>query len=516
MELFLIYILFCSHLINVDANYILIPFDSMIYNPKNDVAIKEDALSSLFSEDVYFNLTIGNPKQTIKVFIRLDQYELRIKEPKYISSLSNSFKYHLINQKIICKENFYFTTLNTLEDLNNFIHSDKINKHKKENELIKGYKNVSFVYLNDTTNNQYLEKELLYYEYDKIIKYNYGMLGLKSRKIRWDTYPQFVEGLNDLKLINSSVFSFYFNKDKNEEHLGYLIIGEKFIDKETEYEEINKTNFALRGGSISWDLSFETIYSKSNDENLNSFYERSINAELKIELSYILGSGSYKAFIEKEFFNYLIEKKICEYKELKIDLSYRTFVCDGKSIIFLDYYNNKFPNLVFILRNIDDKLTFTKEDLFFKNTNDKYDTNFYFSIFFHSIKTTSWELGRIFLKKYRLSFSYDASLIYYHKSKLMNDIKENNIIQDDSNNNSQILKIFLIVFLGVIIFIFGFLFHKSIIKLPRKIKANELDDGYCYQNQDENKKINNDLDINNDCTISKEKRLYLELGTQNN
>ena len=516
MELFLIYILFCSHLINVDANYILIPFDSMIYNPKNDVAIKEDALSSLFSEDVYFNLTIGNPKQTIKVFIRLDQYELRIKESKYISSLSNSFKYHLINQKIICKENFYFTTLNTLEDLNNFIHSDKINKHKKENELIKEYKNVSFVYLNDTTNNQYLEKELLYYEYDKIIKYNYGMLGLKSRKIRWDTYPQFVEGLKQLKYINTSIFSFVFNQKSNSNHLGYLIIGEIYTDKIDEYENVTKTNFALRGGSISWDLSFETIYSKSNDENLNSFYERSINAELKIELSYILGSGSYKAFIEKEFFNYLIEKKICEYKELKIDLSYRTFVCDGKSNIFLDYYNNKFPNLVFILRNIDDKLTFTKEDLFFKNTNDKYDTNFYFSIFFHSIKTTSWELGRIFLKKYRLSFSYDASLIYYHKSKLMNDIKENNIIQDDRNNNSQILKIFLIVFLGVIIFIFGFLFHKSIIKLPRKIKANELDDGYYYQNQDENKKINNDLDINNDCTISKEKRLYLELGTQNN
>ena len=37
-----------------------------------------------------------------------------------------------------------------------------------------------------------------------------------------------------------------------------------------------------------------------------------------------------------------------------------------------------------------------------------------------------------------------------------------------------------------------------------------------YKNQDENKKINNDLDINNDFTISKEKRLYLELGTQNN
>ena len=266
MELFLIFILFFSHLINVDGNYISIPFDSMIYNPNNDITIKEDPLSILFSEDIYFNLTLGNPKQTIKVLIRLDQYELRIKEPNYISSLSSSFKYHLINQKIICKENFYFTTLNTLEDLNNFIHTDKANKLKKEKELIKEYKNISFVYLNDTTNNRYLEKELLDYEYNKIIKYNYGMLGLKSRQIRWDTHPQFVEGLNDLKLINSSVFSFYFNKDKNEEHLGYLIIGEKFIDKEIEYEEINKTNFALRDGRISWDLCFEAIYSKSNNE----------------------------------------------------------------------------------------------------------------------------------------------------------------------------------------------------------------------------------------------------------
>ena len=182
----------------------------------------------------------------------------------------------------------------------------------------------------------------------------------------------------------------------------------------------------------------------------------------------------------------------------------------------MDYYNNKFPNLVFILKNIEDKLIFTKEDLFFKNTNDESDTNFYFSVFFHSIKTTGWEFGRIFLKKYRLSFSYDASLIYYHKSKIMDNVKENTAIKDDNNNFSQILKIILIVVLGVIIFIFGFLFHKSIIKIPRKIKVNELDDGYYYQNEDENKKINNDLYINNHSTNSKERRLYLELGTQNN
>ena len=216
--------------------------------------------------------------------------------------------------------------------------------------------------------------------------------------------------------------------------------------------------------------------------------ERSINSELKVEISYILGSGDYKTFIEKEFFFFLIEKKVCEYKALKIDLSYSTFICDGKSNIFLDYYNNKFPDLVFILKNIDDNLTLTKEDLFFKNTNNKSDTNFYFRIFFHYNKKNTWALGRIFLRKYRLSFSYDESLIYYHKSKNMNNIKENTILKDDKNNNGQFMKIIIFVFLGIIIFIFGFLFHKSIIKLPRKLKVNELDDIYCYKNYHEKKK----------------------------
>ena len=132
MELYLIFILFFSYFINVNTNYIFIPFDSTIYNPKNDILIQKDVITSTFSDDIYLDLNIGNPKQTIKVFLRLDQYELRIKEPNYISSLSNSFRYHLIsNSKIICKENFYFITLNSLEDLNTFIHSDKPDKNVK-------------------------------------------------------------------------------------------------------------------------------------------------------------------------------------------------------------------------------------------------------------------------------------------------------------------------------------------------------------------------------------------------
>ena len=515
MEIYLIFILFFSYFINVNTNYIFIPFDSTIYNPKNDILIQKDVITSTFSDDIYLDLNLGNPKQTIKVFLRLDQYELRIKEPNYISSLSNSFRNHLIsNSKIICKENFYFITLNSLEDLNTFIHSDKPDKNVKEKKLIKEYKNINFVYLNDTTNNRYLEHELLEYELNKLIKYNYGMLGLRNTNIKYGNNPQFIDALKEVKVINNSIFSFIFNKDKNEEHLGYLIIGDKFIDREREYEDINKTNYAPRRGSLSWDLDIETIYSESKSDNLNSFFERNIAAKLRVELSYILGSKYYKDFIEKEFFNELVDKKVCEYKEVKIDLCYGTYVCNGKSDLFWDYYNNKFPDLVFLVKNIDDKLILTKEDLFFKNPNDKSDTNIYFRVYFHIIITTTWELGRTFLKKYRFSFDYGENLIYYHKSKIIDNINKNTAI--DEKNNSQIFKIFLVVLFCLIIFVLGILFHKSIIKIPRKIKANELEDEYHYQNEEKDKKLNNDLDINNENNIGNEKSLYMELGTKNN
>ena len=517
MELIYIYIIFISCLIRINAHYILIPFDSMVYNPNNDPKINTDYLSTIFSEDIYFNLTLGNPKQIIKTFIRLDEYELRVKEPKYMSSLSKSFKPDIKGDKIISKENFYFMTISTQEDLNNFLHSDTTNTTNKEKEMIKEYKNVTFVYLNTTTNNKFLEHELLEPELNKLLKANYSKLGFRNRNLNWDSHPNFLGNLKNLKHINTSIFSFVFNKDKNAEHLGYLIIGDLFIDKEKEYEEVNKTNFALRGGGVSWDLTISTIYSESNKENMNSFYQRSVSAELQVELSYILGSKYYKEFIEKEFFNELVDKKICQYKNILVDLSFGTYVCDGKSNIFLDYYNNKFPNLVFVLNNIDDKLILTKEDLFINNPYNKSDTNIYFRVYFHIIITTTWKLGRVFLKNYRLSFNDEQKLILYHRNKIIEKIKDNTVSQphDANDNKNNILKIFFIIFLAVVIFSLGFFFHKSIIKKPRKTKANELDDGFDYQNDNKNKSLNKELDINNEDIDRNEKSLYLELGTKN-
>ena len=67
---------------------------------------------------------------------------------------------------------------------------------------------------------------------------------------------------------------------------------------------------------------------------------------------------------------------------------YGTYVCNSKSEKFIDYYNNKFPDLVFIAKKIEDKLIFTKKDLFFRNPNNISDTKIYFNIFFNTLGTS--------------------------------------------------------------------------------------------------------------------------------
>ena len=510
MEFFLKYILIISFIRNVIGKYIVIPFDSFLFENKNRYILKEDPLSVRFQEDIIFNLSIGYPKQDIQMLLRLDQYELRIKEPNYISSLSKTFRPNKIIEKFICKENFYFMTINTANELNYFINNEESNKENEEKEIIKEYKDITFVYFNNTSNNKYIERDLSDYELNILYENNIGMLGLRPVQFQLDSYPQFLKTLKFSKYINISVFSFIFEKKPNSNHLGYLIIGDNF-NINNEYPKPNITNFALRDGKMSWDLIMDKIYCESKQEKIGSYHENNMNAQLKVEISYILGSKNYKQFIEKEFFNGLVKDNICEYKNILIDKLYGTYVCDSKSKKFQEYYNNKFPDLVFMVKNIEDKLILTKNDLFFKNNNNISDTHIYFNVYFHLLSTTTWQLGRIFLSKYRFSFNLDTSLIYYYSRDNL-EINNNNKNFDKEESKNIFYKIIFIIFLALIIFILGFLFHKSIVKNPRKIKANELDDEFYYpENKDKDKKLFNDLDINKE---NKNSNLYLELGNQ--
>ena len=114
----------------------------------------------------------------------------------------------------------------------------------------------------------------------------------------------------------------------------------------------------------------------------------------------------------------------------------------------------------------------------------------------------NWTLGLPFLKKYRLSFNFDSKQIGYYKDY------ENIPKNDEQNKLSFIfIKTIIIIILIIIIFILGMQFQKKIIKVPRKNKANELDDNYEY-NSYKNSHIN---DINNNINNGENKK-EVELG----
>ena len=94
----------------------------------------------------------------------------------------------------------------------------------------------------------------------------------------------------------------------------------------------------------------------------------------------------------------------------------------------------------------------------------------------------------------------DTSEIIYHKKRISDEDEDKGINNENYQDDYKILKIILIVILVLIIFFLGFLCHKFITKIPRKQKANELDDDFDYTTKDsQNKKLVGDdnLEINN-------------------
>ena len=491
---------------NFTNNYILIPFDISIVNiNKKKIEIQNDILSLKYYEEPYTNLTLGDPQQTIKMLLALDQNEIIIKDSDFNSSLSKSYKINRIDdEKYICNETFNLFTINSLKELNEYFHKDKNKRKIFQQNNTNFYKNVKFVHLN-ISNYKYLENEdeMPRDTLDKLLSFNYGILGLRLRNKNTNLSPQFIKSLKETESINASIFTFLFNKESNDEHYGYLLIGDKFIDSEKEFEETNKTYFGLRDGKLSWDLRTDTIYSKAKDDSkdVSNYKEKNIVVELYLERSYSLGNHNYKDFIEAVFFNDLVEKKVCSYQKMLADQSFGTYACDSKSKIFIDYYNNKFPDLIFYNENIGEEFILTKKDLFFYNNYNKSDTNLYFMIYFSTVYISKWMLGRPFLEKFRLSFDLGNSEILYHKKKISDEEEERSKIinggDNENTNFSTALKVILIIVLVLIIFFLGFLFHRLITRMPRKKKANELEDGFDYT--EKNEKLNkNNVGINND------------------
>ena len=505
-------------------NFYVLSFDTILVK---DELCQENLnfYDYLFQSELYTNLTVGSPPKDIKSLIKFESNGFYIYQKAYNYTLSTTHEKYFwpIDQwffnsiSLMIFDHFYFISYENYDD---FIQSNNKGTH-----LIQTNKTL-FVMM-------FKAREIFDKKYD-----NYAYIGLnyddkQSTSKSPETMINFINTANKRWKLNNSKFYFDFNKDNytynhffNNYHRGNFILGKDLADEKNETGKIKYTHLSKDNASQKWIIKFDKIYSLLNKTNIekdnsnktnknNTEFNYNYNqlyAELKLNKPYIIGTSEYYNYINKSFFNDLIIKKICFINLLNYTYNKNELFgisCKGDSDYFLNLLKNKFPELIFESKDLEKKFSLNIYDLFSYNIYNKSDTNLYFLILFYKIEKTNnknWILGIPFFKKYTLSFDYENKKIgYYYKTKVKNkEIKNNKIIL-------QILKVLGIIFLICIIFIFGMICQKKINKIPRKIKANELEENYIYENSyDKNNNYkNNDKDIN---SIESKNNKSVELG----
>lgn len=475
-------------LLKYSINDYILPFKTVILS-NNETLVKQDFLSNIFSRRLSSDFLIGSNSQNIQGIINMSQVGFYIYDNTYNYNSSSSFKYSNIIKSFYRKnhekgydanDTFCFIEYNSNMNLNNL-----------DIKKCKTFNNVNFELLKS----EGIPNVIKYY-------YKYALIGLGMHGNQ-DEYQlaTFIRSLKNTNMTNSHFFSFnFFENQKNGDINGYLYIGkEKFNESKG---IINKVVSFPINGQIFWNLKFKNIHTAIYDKMNSSIFEKYKEydtkiAELIVDMPYIIAIREYRLYITEIFFREFINKDICFLNKIKLDEDYSTFVCDNSSKLFREKLENEFPVLKFQHYDLNTTFILNQYDLFTYNYLNKSDTNIYFLVLFSAKEgnynpqnpskneIVRWKLGIPFFKKYKFRFNADSREINYYEqfNTSIEEFKNQNSNKNLENPNKKLYLILGIgggVLLLIIFFVLGFLCHKKIIRLPRKKKANELDDEYEY------------------------------------
>ena len=489
-NLILIFLLFSISYLSINS-LLAFPFETVNIIQQSEYNISpEDYLSTLLQNELYINLTLASPKQTIKSILKMEKYGYLIYNDAY--NYQNSSTYSLIDEDLKIqwvmgsniypsKEILYVPFYDSYNDFSN--------------------KYIKIIQTNETNFLRIEKKSESNYTFNNAF-YTYGLIGLKINSNPYFNAPEFIYELKKTSKINKYIFSFKFNQNKGKNNLfnsnnnGYFIIGEELTDIEKNQINIMYTKAKEVVSEINWSIVFDNIYTKTNnnENNFTDFKGNYLGANLEVNRPFIIAPAEYFNYIYENFFKESIEKNIC--KNYTTVNEFSGYICDGNSNIILNNIKNKFPILSFENKEFNETFYLKGEDLFSYNMFSKNDSNIYFmiicSVTKYNVYANSWFLGTPFFKKYQLSFNYESKMIGYYKG-------------DESNKNSGgiwkfltnsiVVKIIIIILLIFGIFVLGMFIQKKLGKNQRKNRANELDDDNfdynVYKNTDEKKNENN-------------------------
>jgi len=485
----------------LSLSIISIPFKLNISNDYKSYN-STDFYNAYFNRSIFLEMNIGTPSKKINAALTLKSSCFYFSNN---NSNSNTNKYYPINSssfKLNGKSNIY----TDLKNANDIIYFPDIKQNQKLSFLLKNDIDINIM------NNNYMP-----------------IIGLDDPYIIYGRTlicpcPNIFHDLKQAKLIKKKIWTIKFNSKYNGE---FIIGGELYEYNGKKYHEELYTKASY---DPQYSIIFDSIYTINkinnrikyiNEKNSNRMNKK---AFININSGVIIGTEEYKNYIDSNFFNNLIKRKICQVDSINDYLIYSCNIEFNRNISqqnpSTNYYS-EFPELIFSSKKLEYNFIFKSKDLF-EQIFDKY---YFLIIFKNNTKDNSkdsWYLGEPFYRKYTFSINFNSRAIgFYFEEKgndnQVNDINNNNKIDntkimDDMNNynknnnnniNNKILKYFIevIIVIGIVFIAF---YIGITIKEKRKKRANELkDDNYEYM-PEQNKDIN---EINN--TNKKEKLVEL-------
>jgi len=280
-----------------------------------------------------------------------------------------------------------------------------------------------------------------------------------------EEYTNFITQLKKRDKINSFAFSIKYDNDDN----GEIIIGD--LPHEYSPEKYSADNYFFDTVSITKEPPFNWHFTYQKCSYGEEEVDRSSMVKLSIDFGFIKGNTKLKIYLEQNFFN----QNSCYKNRVK---DYDIFYCRKEAI-------KKFKPIVFDLQskycanNINAKFEFTYEDLFVK---DKYDDDlYYFQIVFNTDGLYSnWIFGKPLFKKYQMVFDQDRKTYGFYLEPDNKEFNRNSGIENKGDETSlkvswSLVCILILVSLGLL-----YALHKLISRLPRKLKANELEENFSY------------------------------------
>ena len=442
--LFVIFLLF-----NLCLNYFVFPLD----------ANKFDNIENLISfNSTFTTLEMGTPPQKVNFYYHINESKMYMTD-------------------IRCQRaNLY----NISTSYSKFIFGDP----DKDNPNSILFLFESLLFINDTNLKEAMKME----EYPLIIKSNFdedmnerrmcGSIGLSIMQYeKYDSEPEEYEYYMKCLITLTNYFSF-FHYNGQDMFINSIFLNDEFKEYFKDIKNVSWVNPILRDQKLHWEINMKEIYYNK------VHFRNKIVIELNPLFELIQGTNEYKESIQKDFFNSLIDNKICSIIEVE---NYNIFECDANKFSIND--TKKFPTLHMSNIDISFIFKFVGEELFYK-LNDKY----YFKIIFpfKDFEPSRWIVGRTFLRKYPTTFSPSNRIIGFYVNPIDINIdeegdgsgngKEDSKEKDDEKSwySNEIVLYIVIIVIASIFTCFGLYIGKKIF-FQKKRKANELiDDNYEY------------------------------------